>query len=72
MPKTYHITAKAIVNVPDDAVVSSREIQLPNGHIIRPWVTLELDEDEDLTSTQIENLAMYLEHDLCEITPEPS
>lgn len=63
MPKQYIITARAILTVPPGTVIAGRDITLPDGNVLKPWVTLELNEGDDLTFDELEALRVELDPD---------
>ena len=66
------IVSHAFLDVPDGTVVQDDGfIKLPNGDFLKPFVTMELNEMTDLTTTQLNQHGCDMDYDGSEITELP-
>lgn len=67
------VTVEATITFPEGTKwpsfgeIGSRAFTLPNGDIIKPWVALELNDLNDLTYTQVEELGIDIAEGPCTI-----
>jgi hypothetical protein len=65
------VTLEATLTFPEGTKwapeINSRMFTLPNGDTIKPWVALELNDLNDLTYTQVEELGIELIEGSCTI-----
>ena len=58
-----HIRCEATLEVPDGTTLrGSYSIQLPEGEVLKPWIIMECNDDEDLTTVDLENRGLFLEY----------
>lgn len=58
------IISHAYLTVPVGTVVQEDGfLRLPSGDVLKPFVTLECNEQEDLTTTQLEAIGCELDYD---------
>lgn len=64
------IVSYAYLNVPESTIVQrDGYIRLPSGNMLKPYVTLELNDTTDLTASQLERYGCSLQYDGSDITP---
>ena len=57
------ITLKAFVTLPEGSAIAERGrgIHLPNGDWLKPWVVLERNDSEDMDTSDLAALGVYLD-----------
>ena len=60
------VTLEAIITLPEGTQwpsfgeIGSRAFTLPNGDWVKPWVVMELNDIDDLSTTQAEALGIHI------------
>ena len=56
------VTLEAIITLPEGTQwpTKGREFTLPNGDWVKPWVVMELNDLDDLSTTQAEALGIHI------------
>ena len=67
------VTLEAMITLPEGTQwpsfgdIGSREFTLPNGDTVKPWIVLELNDMDDLTTTQTEAMSIDINNPDCTI-----
>jgi hypothetical protein len=67
------VTLEAVITLPEGTQwpsfgeIGSRAFTLPNGDTIKPWVVVELNDLDDLSTTQAEALGIHITEGPCTI-----
>jgi hypothetical protein len=56
------VTLEAVITLPEGTQwpTQGREFTLPNGDWVKPWVVVELNDIDDLSTTQAEALGIHI------------
>jgi hypothetical protein len=65
------VTLEAVITLPEGtqlpSEINSRAFTLPNGDTVKPWVVVELNDIDDLSTTQAEALGIHITEGPCTI-----
>jgi hypothetical protein len=67
------VTLEAMITLPEGTKwpsfgdIGSREFTLPNGDWVKPWIVLEWNDMDDLTTTQTEAMSIDINNTDCTI-----
>jgi hypothetical protein len=67
------VTLEAVITLPEGTQwpsfgdIGSREFTLPNGDTVKPWIVLEWNDMDDLSTTQAEAMSIDINNTDCTI-----